>query len=131
MTVTTFVPSQIDQRPRVDLEQRGWTEHIEQLKILEDLKAQVQRDIDEIRDALRKEIGVGAVGWFRGAPLFAHTLENRIAYARLAKEQPEVYQHFLREVVTQELDLEKLRRERPDLVDQYAVTSLKPVGSRS
>lgn len=102
-------------------------EHVELLEAREE--AWLARDawdkrLKEIDKELQDLIG-DAAGTFQGAEVVTYNKIARISESRFRAEQPEMAQHFTVPRVTEVIDLDRLRRTRPDLYGKYQVRQMR------
>jgi hypothetical protein len=85
----------------------GWT------KIEEEIKAEIDKILGDRNEAT-----------INGETAVERRWEERFATARFKKEDPDTARFFEHEVTKREIDVDMIRRTRPDLYKQYQTSKL-------
>lgn len=81
-------------------------------------------DKDRIEAKLRLAVG-DKIGCLDGQRVFSYQGIDRFAAKRFQDEMPELAQHFLVTRTVEEIDVDFLRKARPDLYDKYRARQTK------
>lgn len=79
---------------------------------------------EELKEQVDKLLGDRDHGSINGEEAVLRRWEDRFATARFRKEHPELARFFEREVTVREVDVDMIRRTRPDLYRQYQTAKL-------
>lgn len=89
-----------------------------------DVAKRAKEEADQIGDQVAALVGNNTLITFKGRSILTYRPVNRFAGAKFTREQPELAQFYMFPVTKEELDVDLIRRTKPDLYQQYQVRSM-------
>lgn len=79
-----------------------------------------ERARDEVRKDLARLMGVHDVALVNGKPVLRRTLSKQFAHSRFRDAHPDIFDEYKTPHLEYVLDMDRLRKELPDLVAQFS-----------
>lgn len=86
-----------------------------------------KKEIERLKGMLTELIGDAETATLDDEPIFTYKPINSFNEGEFKKTDPELHKLYMREVRREELDIELLKRARPDVYARYQVRPLKGV----
>ena len=78
-----------------------------------------------IKRRLAQILGDRTVGTVNGEAVITYEYQDRLNTSALKKDNPNMYQMYSREITSTQLDVDWLKRARPDLAKEYQVRTMR------
>lgn len=86
-----------------------------------------QKLADEAKEEILTAMGDAFAATVDGEKVYTHRPKSNYAEARLRRDYPEVTQHYVREKVVEEFDVDLFAKVHPEIAQKYRVRSFNMV----
>lgn len=111
--------SEIDLTEKADLIEQEYA--ADQARRFHEAEAEkYERVRDQVRAELRRLMGTHEIALVHGKEVLKRTLSKQFADARFRKAHPDIWEDYKTPRLKYELDMDRLRKDLPDLVAQFS-----------
>ena len=82
-------------------------------------------EAERLKALLDQQLGDAYAGTINGRKLVTHRPESRYRVSQLERDYPELTQHYLKERLVTELDMDTFAKVHPEIAEQYRTRSFR------